>query len=369
MQIKETVTLYDNSPGHDKFYTISIVEELAGYSLPFRYGPRVGWRKDGDKVKSPAPYSAAKRHFDKIVNEKLSKGYQIGTSMETPDTLPAFSPVAAPSASTVPPATQVITQLVNDQIEQDKAIELIKDDAYCTQEKHDGERRKLIYNKGMVTGLNKKGRAARIIDPCFVDACQSLAQSSNINHFELDGEEVGSKFYAFDILMLGSTDTKKLPYSTRYQMLADLLCGTGSCLELVVIAYTTQHKAKMMEDLLRGNKEGIVFKRLDSLYENGKNGNQFKYKFYETASCVVVKANAKRSIALSLLDGNTWVDVGNCTIPPNKAIPAVDAIVEIRYLYVANKGGCLYQPTYLDVRGDVDAGECVIEQLKYKAVA
>ena len=56
----------------------------------------------------------------------------------------------------------------------------------------------------------------------------------------------------------------------------------------------------------------------------------------------------------------------NVTIPSNKAIPAAGALVEIRYLY-AYKGGSLYQATYLNERDDIEAGDCVLGQLKYKA--
>jgi bifunctional non-homologous end joining protein LigD len=37
------------------------------------------------------------------------------------------------------------------------------------------------------------------------------------------------------------------------------------------------------------------------------------------------------------------------------------------YLYVQGKDGHLYQPVYLGVRDDIDEGECVISQLKYKS--
>jgi bifunctional non-homologous end joining protein LigD len=53
------------------------------------------------------------------------------------------------------------------------------------------------------------------------------------------------------------------------------------------------------------------------------------------------------------------------TIPPNQAIPAVGAIVEIRYLY-AFRGGSVYQPVYIGERDDIDASACVADQLKFK---
>lgn len=67
------------------------------------------------------------------------------------------------------------------------------------------------------------------------------------------------------------------------------------------------------------------------------------------------RGNARKAVA-----------VGNVTIPPNKALPTAGALVEIRYLY-AYKGGSLYQATYLGERDDLEVGDCVLGQLKYKA--
>jgi bifunctional non-homologous end joining protein LigD len=64
-------------------------------------------------------------------------------------------------------------------------------------------------------------------------------------------------------------------------------------------------------------------------------------------------------------DGQRFIEVGNVTIPPNKEIPALNSIVEVRYLY-AYEGGSLYQPTYLGPRDDLRVEDCGIAQLKYK---
>jgi hypothetical protein len=47
--------------------------------------------------------------------------------------------------------------------------------------------------------------------------------------------------------------------------------------------------------------------------------------------------------------------VGSVTIPPSHTVPAAGSIVEVRYLY-AYEGGSLYQPVYLGIRDDIDAG-------------
>ena len=74
----------------------------------------------------------------------------------------------------------------------------------------------------------------------------------------------------------------------------------------------------------------------------------------------------KRSVSLQILDGSTWIDVGKCSIPSNHAIPKIDQLVEVEYLY-AYREGSLFQPVFKGCRDDLTAEEANISQLKYKA--
>ncbi len=125
-----------------------------------------------------------------------------------------------------------------------------------------------------------------------------------------------------------------------------------------------------MSDLHQQNKEGIVFKRLDAPYTPGRpasGGSQVKYKFYTTLSAVVLNTNGQRSVGVGLWNGQAWQRAGNVTIPSNSPIPAVGAVVEIRYLYAYRESGCLYQPIYLGGREDIASAACLVAQLKFKA--
>lgn len=82
-------------------------------------------------------------------------------------------------------------------------------------------------------------------------------------------------------------------------------------------------------------------------------------------SAVVAQVNRQRSVVLRLLDHEGWQPVGNVTIPANHQVPAVGAVVEVRYLY-AYRDGSLYQPVYLGERSDVRQDECGVSQLKFK---
>jgi bifunctional non-homologous end joining protein LigD len=42
--------------------------------------------------------------------------------------------------------------------------------------------------------------------------------------------------------------------------------------------------------------------------------------------------------------------------------------VEVRYLYAFRESHALHQPVYLGPRDDVEPGECLASQIKYKAL-
>jgi len=98
-----------------------------------------------------------------------------------------------------------------------------------------------------------------------------------------------------------------------------------------------------------------------------------KFKFYATASFIVLKVNTQRSVLLGLYNpdlpaGRSVVPAGNVTIPINHLIPEMGDIVEVKYLYAYRESGSVYQPSYIGKRDDVNVEECTVSQLKYKPV-
>jgi len=146
-------------------------------------------------------------------------------------------------------------------------------------------------------------------------------------------------------------DLRKQPCTRRLKGLYELLAVVGGGpIVPVPTASTPATKRALLARLRQEHREGIVFKRADSLYVPGRpasGGEQLKLKFTATASCLVAGTNGTRhSVALELLDGDRHVPVGNVTIPPRTAVPAAGQIVEIRYLY-AYAGGSLYNRSIL----------------------
>jgi bifunctional non-homologous end joining protein LigD len=138
----------------------------------------------------------------------------------------------------------------------------------------------------------------------------------------------------------------------------------------VVLVPVLTGEPNIIDTLKAKGAEGVVFKRSTAPYQAGRpnsGGDQFKFKFQNTASFIVTGQNgSKNSVLVALLDeSGNLVPQGKCTIPQNAQIPTTGAIVEVRYLY-AYRGGCIFQPCYLGLRNDIDRSECIITQLKFK---
>jgi bifunctional non-homologous end joining protein LigD len=218
----------------------------------------------------------------------------------------------------------------------------------------------LIHKTDSITAINRKGLSIGAPDTILNSAGQ-VAQA-----YLVDGEAVGEQLFVFDVLERDNTDVRVAPYSERLSYLEQL--GFKGSIVIAETAKTQKAKQKLYDQLKTSGKEGIVFKKSSAPYTAGRpnsGGNQVKFKFYSTASVIVTSINKKRSVAVAVIADDKPVNVGNVTIPPNKAIPTANSIIEVRYLY-AYPGGNLYQPTYLGVRDDLNVTDCLISQLKYK---
>ncbi|KHD07453.1 hypothetical protein PN36_05120 [Candidatus Thiomargarita nelsonii] len=340
----EKITLYFKQGASDKVYNASIEEaeaESNKFLVNFAYGRRGATLKTGTKTKTPVDYASAKKIYDKLVKDKTSKGYISGED-------------GVQYVDTDSRDTGVQCQLLNF-IEESKVTQFINDDNWWAQEKYDGKRM-LIHKTDTITAINRKGLSVGA--PETILKCAAKIEQSYL----VDGEAVGEKLFAFDLLEINKTDLRAMDYSERLLQLEKL--GFKGSIVVVKTAKTSAEKQKLYKRLKTA--EGIVFKKHSAPYTPGRpnsGGDQLKFKFYATASVIVITINQKRSVAIAVIEGKKRVAVGNVTIPPNKEVPAVNSIVEVRYLYAV---GNLYQPTYLGVRDDMSFEDCSISQLKYK---
>jgi bifunctional non-homologous end joining protein LigD len=306
----------------------------------------------GIKTSTPVDYGTAKGIYDKLVRDKMGKGSTPGAD---------GTPYA--QSSNEGRVAEIRPQLLNP-IEEQEVKFLIKDPAWCMQEKKDGKRILLQRQGAAIHGINKKGLVVGLPSPI-------VHQASKFgSDVVIDGECVGDVLYAFDLLKLGNDELTRKPYQERLAMLAELLdMPFVTMIEVVETAFAPAQKAILYNRLKEARKEGVVFKRLDSPYTPGRpssGGTQLKHKFCATLSAVVAKANPQRSVEIRLLSGDGWMPAGNVAIPPNHEVPNVGSVVEVKYLYAIPASGCLYQPVYLGTRTDVANHECVVSQLKFK---
>lgn len=358
-QEADQISLYFTEGSSDKEYHAQIVAQGDGHAVNFQYGRRGSALQTGSKTAAPVPYDKARKIYDKLVAEKMSKGYTTG---ETGVAFQASSKEARVSG--------IVPQLLN-AIEESETSRFLRDRGYCAQQKMDGERRMIRKIGNVVSGINRKGLVVPLPLP-LVEA----VQAANYPSFLLDGELIGNRFYAFDTLEYSGINIENRPYGERFAATCSLVAAIeNDQIVLVPHAHADSPGTKLVLflDTKKAGLEGVVFKDIAAVYSPGRpasGGPQLKYKFVESASCLVDKVNdGKRSVALCLMD--KWGDavpVGNVTVPPNYAMPAAGAIVEVQYLY-AYPGGSLYQPVYHGERDDIDVSACSMDQLKYKPLA
>ncbi len=344
----EKITLYFKQGSSDKVYHASLEE--AGnntFVVNFAYGRRGATLNTGTKTQTPVEYAAAKKIYDKLVKSKTSEGYSPGEQ---------GSPYAHTDAESRD--TGVQCQLLNF-VEESQVIQYMQDAEWWAQEKFDGKRM-LLHKNETVTAINRRGLSVGAPD-LILKRANSVKQG-----YLVDGEAVGETLIIFDLLELDGVDLRSTPYAQRLAALEGL--GFDGALVVAKTAKTAAEKQQMYDSLKASGTEGIVFKKQTAPYTAGRpnsGGNQVKFKFYATATVLVTQINDSRSVAVAVFAGDKQVAIGNVTIPPNKEVPAVNAIVEVRYLY-AYRDGSLYQPTYIAVREDMELSDCSITQLKYK---
>ena len=364
--ILDSITMACKDGKKDAVYSLQIELVAGGCLVHFQNGRAGGTLKHGTKTAAgPVSEAEARRIFESVVKEKLraSPPYkQVDGQGQT------FTAVAAEVAER---ATGLLPQLLNEIDGEDaQAIEeKLTDDSFCAEHKHDGERR-MVRSAGdgsVPIGSNRKGQQVPLpgeIAEAVAGVCCTL-----------DGEIIGSQFYAFDLLELNGTDLRGERHELRKAKLHNLASKLGRSIQVVATAYTTEEKRALLELSRLMGQEGVVFKDIGAPYVEGRpnsGGPQLKLKHWKEATVIVMGANVgKRSVRVGVIDdrhgGCEVVEVGSVTVPPSEPMPAAEALLDVRYLYAFDNGGSLFQPVFRRLRGDLDRSAASIRALKYKA--
>jgi bifunctional non-homologous end joining protein LigD len=358
-EIVRSISLYSDANGSDKVYNVQIVKEGDGFLVNFQNGARLGRMAGGSKTPAPVDMAKAEKKFDALVKEKMngSSRYRPNPFVEDADN--ATAAYVAPVSSKV--ASGAATMMLSEVKDEDHRQALLNDRNFVVEEKYDGVYTKAIVKDGVVTGSNKKGFVVGVYEVLQ----NALAGAGKT--FTIDAEQVGDHLYVFECPGVNGG----VPKST-YQQRKDALEGLGiegSNIHIVRSSGTDRASklAKIEEVRARGG-EGVVFKDLRAPYEDGISKNVIKDKFTASATLVVLEHNTTvRSIVTGATDANgTMVRMKSVTVAPSAPMPAVGAIIEVKYLYAAPGTHALQQPSYKGLRPEQDLSDCVLSQLKYK---
>jgi len=340
--------LYYREGSSDKAYVVEVVHSGVGYAVQFAYGRRGSTLTTGCKTPRPVTFDEAMTIAQKLVAEKKAKGYTEASS----GTRYLGTDHAGQMSIYLP-------QLLNP-VDDYELAGLLDDPGFAAQEKIDGRRLILISHSQVVQAVNRRG--------LFVDCPAHWAVGSGID-FVLDGEGVGDTFHAFDLIALNGRSLVEAPFTERYRLLETLMDVHPPVGVVLVLATAIPSlKRTWLEQLRAQGREGIVFKSLAATYTPGRpasGGSQYKYKFTESGTFIVSKvSDRKRSVSVAALDASgNRVELGNVTVPPNHAIPEVESLVEVQYLY-RYCSGCLFQPVYLGAREDMEQADAKLSQIR-----
>jgi bifunctional non-homologous end joining protein LigD len=192
-------------------------------------------------------------------------------------------------------------------------------------------------------------------------------------------------YVAFDILELEGRDLRRLPLSTRKQLLARII-EDGKNLQTMP---STENGEELWKVVIARGLEGVIAKKKESVYVNERSRSWLKIKLEKTVDCVIIgyatKTRKIASLALGLYDGGVLTYIGqvgtgfsdpllerlgrqlieasnNATLPKNVRPVIPDHVCEVRYLQFTNDRR-LRAPVFLRLRDDKAAVECTMDQV------
>ena len=216
--------------------------------------------------------------------------------------------------------------------------EYLGDDAWCAQEKINGERLQIHKAGGEVRGFNRRG-AGRSIPA----ATLALALLSP-HDWQIDGEIVGDTFTAFDALAINGADICQLPQSARFAALSEVSPFA------IVRQSDGDDKAALLASVIEDQGEGVVFKLSDASYQDGRDAAAVKYRLWQSESFVVADIDIAKGTTGLRRDGK---DCGRCSFRFDSIWPKVGEIVEVRFSARGKTGKCIH-PVMIGTRTDLE---------------
>ena len=240
---------------------------------------------------------------------------------------------------------------------------LLQDDDWGVQQKVDGHRTVVVGLPQGIQAFNRNGEL-RALSPNALHALRNWQ-----GNFTLDGELMDDGTYIpFDLLTRGDRDLRQRPFLERHQELHALISVQPHSPNVhpLRLELTTLDKVALLGGVRAIHGEGIVLKRLNSRYVQGRSPLWRKFKLVKTADCIVMRLrpDGKDSLEVGLHDGTRVLPVTKVKVAPN-VLPttSVGDIVEVRYL-AFTPGGRLREPVFLRFRTDKTLADCSFDQVK-----
>jgi bifunctional non-homologous end joining protein LigD len=282
--------------------------------------------------------------------------------------------------------------------------EILKSKDYLFEPKLDGYRALCIYKKNKITLKSRTGRDItkdypeldfKLKKDCVIDGEIVMYDMKGNPSFSLMqkrkfNEKDKATFVAFDIVELKGKNSRNLKLSQRRELLESVVI-LGERLQ---ITPTTDDGEKLWEVVAIRNLEGVIAKRKDSKYIEGRSRDWLKIKNELTADCVIIGYKTKirtiASLSLGLYDNQKIKYIGQVgtgftesflkelykklkfiqtntksTLPDlPKDIIAVHPLLvcEVKYLELTQDMR-LRAPVFLKLREDKMPTECTMEQV------
>lgn len=199
------------------------------------------------------------------------------------------------------------------------------------------------------------------------------AQGKNASYWS---QQMPATYYVFDVLEAGHADLRTTAYANRRQALeAEFRPGDGR----IQPNLSTADGHALWDVVCQHRMEGMVAKRAESPYRDGRSSDWVKIKRTSTVSCMVggydpgegSRAGTFGGLHLYLLDDDGLVPVGKVgsgfsDVEIRRVMQAMHhppLIVEVEYLDVSPDGQ-LRQPVFQRVREDLAVTDCTIDQLE-----
>lgn len=249
-------------------------------------------------------------------------------------------------------------------------------DDWAAQFKYDGDRVVIEVQDGIITVLNRQGQAkARNIGSEHLEVFTALHRG----RWVFDGEVVGRTLVLFDLAQAtvdGRTWVNEAStFWHRFWILDQVRKGLdiplvddaseNASVVLAPSAWDESTKAQFLADAIAQQREGIILRHRDGLYEHGRRSTTLvKHKLIKQADVVVMaRHSTKESVSLGVHDAaGNLIEIGAASTI-GKGRVDVDDVWLVTFLYVTDpRFPRLYQPRLVSLRHDKAASECSLEQ-------